>query len=110
VFFDEKYARIRLFNASSSLLQYGPFDIIANNRSPVPFFSISTRQSNSFPESTKQSIYGSIGPHSILTETTTSPYRPSEVNVISLSPCLPRWAAKTIEAAGFDVGDISSGR
>jgi hypothetical protein len=55
VFFDEKSSGIKLLNASPGLLQDGPFDIIDDTGSPVPFFSIWTGQLNSAPISTRSS-------------------------------------------------------
>jgi hypothetical protein len=91
IFFDEKSSRIKLLNDSPGILQDDPFDIIANNGSYVPFFRISIEHLNSIPTLTEQSIFvfGLTSHHSSLTKIVTSLYRPSEVNVNSLSPCLP---------------------
>ena len=50
------------------------------------------------------------GSHSTLTKIVTSLDRIFEVNDNLSTPCLPQWAAKTIEAIGPDVSDITISR
>jgi hypothetical protein len=121
VFFDEKSSGIKLLNASSGLLQDGPFDIVSQQWFTCSFFHhfdwavellflVSTKPSTFVPESTRQSIYVSTRSSSPSTEIVPSSDRPSVVDINSPFSCLPRWDAKTIEVVGPDVGDVSSGR
>jgi len=82
VCFDENYLGVNLLNASFGFLQDGPFNVVSENGSPLPFFSSSTGQSNSilvstgsltsFPKSTSQSISILTGPSSPLTKNISS--------------------------------------
>lgn len=47
VIFDEKILGIKLLNSSSSILHSEPFDIVADNGSTIPSFSILISQSTS---------------------------------------------------------------
>jgi hypothetical protein len=118
VFFDEKSSGIKLLNASSGLLQDGPFDVVltmvhlflfSSFRWAVELCSVLTRPSTSVLELTRQLIFVSTGPPSPLTEIVPSFDRPSVVDISSPFSFLPRWDAKMIEVVGLDVGDVSSG-
>lgn len=102
-------------NPSSGLLRDTPFDDVLDIGSFSPLFSPSTGPSNflhvstrpSISESTSSTSSISIGPS--IAEPLTS-HQPDEVNHSSLVSCLPRWAGKTIEAAGANAGDAFCGR
>jgi hypothetical protein len=104
-------------NASSGLLHDGSFDVIFDNGSPVPFFSLSFEQSKYVPISTGSSnyskSYGQLifvlnGPPSPSIEIVLTSNQPSVIDISSLPSCLPRWDFKTLEFIGPDVGDIYS--
>lgn len=100
--FNEKTSSPGSLNSSSSLPYNDPFGIVEDIGSTIPLMSILTSLSTFVSKSTSS--------QSMLTETVTSLDQYFQGNGMSLTPYLPQWVVKRIEAIGANVGDISIGR
>jgi hypothetical protein len=98
VIFDENTSKLDLFKYPSIPSYSDPFGMVEDIGSFVPPMSTSTSSLTSVPELTSS--------RSMPIELVTSNDHYSEINVVSLTSCLPWWVVKMIEAAGTDVGDI----
>jgi len=101
-------------NTSSRLLHYTPLDDVWDTGSIAPLFIPSSGPSNLVPFYTRPSIYESpnmtsyISKYPLNSEPMTCDQL-DEVKNNSPTSFLPRWDAKTIEAAIDDVGYASYG-